>query len=498
MGRRPTGDAALAEREAALDARSRQLDARLAQVEERERAAEERERIPRDPDAARLAQIEARLDELRAAEEAFLRTRRELADHSDAIAAREQLLAQRERDLDEREDGWGGPDVRELESRLRKLETQGSALGQTQRLQRWVPQARAGRHPPASDRLTRLRPAPRAAPGNPQHPLSGIPGRAGSMWGQPDRKGDPMKRKIITVGAAALVVAGGGAAIAATTGGTPQEESKAVVDDAAKQLGVTPSKLSSALKKALENRVDAAVAAGRLTKEQGDAIKARIEAEDYPMLGGFGFGHHGGPGMHGIGHLDAAASYLGMTADALRTQLESGKSLADVAKSKGKSVDGLVSALVADEKKELDAAVKAGPHHPGAGRRIPREREAALHRPRERDDARPRPRPGRLPRARSGSAHTTATERSDAPSPAAGTNPAAGLECASRGVSSVGRAPLCKSVRRRSSRVGVLIHGLLQRRAGATQGWVGRQILGESWVVSRICPTMAVLRSPSF
>lgn len=126
------GDPALAEREAVLDARARQLDARLAEVEERERAAEERERIPPDPDAVRLAQIDARLDELRAAEEAFLRTRRELADHSDAIAAREQLLAQRERDLDEREDGWGGPDVRELEARLRKLETQRTALGQTQ------------------------------------------------------------------------------------------------------------------------------------------------------------------------------------------------------------------------------------------------------------------------------------------------------------------------------------------------------------------------------
>ena len=120
------GDAALAEREAAIDARARQIDARLVELEERERAIEERERIPPDPDAARLAQIDARLDELRAAEEAFLRTRRELADHSDAIAAREQLLAQRERDLDEREDGWGGPDVRELEARLRKLEQEGT------------------------------------------------------------------------------------------------------------------------------------------------------------------------------------------------------------------------------------------------------------------------------------------------------------------------------------------------------------------------------------
>ena len=169
-----------------------------------------------------------------------------------------------------------------------------------------------------------------------------------------------MRRKLMTVGAAALAVAGGGAANAATTPDSTQDESKAGVEDAPKQQGVTPGKKSSALKKALENRVDAAVAAGRLTKEQGDAIKARIEAEDYPMLGGFGLGHHGGPGMHGFGHLDAAASYLGLTEAELATELSGGKTLADVAKAKGKSVDGLVSALVADEKKELDAAVAAG------------------------------------------------------------------------------------------------------------------------------------------
>lgn len=112
-----TGDAAVAAREAALRERESALAARESELEARERA-------PADPDAARLAQIETRLDELRAAEEAFLRTRRDLAEHSDAIAAREQLLAQRERELDEREDGWGGPELRDLESRLRRLETQ--------------------------------------------------------------------------------------------------------------------------------------------------------------------------------------------------------------------------------------------------------------------------------------------------------------------------------------------------------------------------------------
>jgi hypothetical protein len=110
--------------DAVLQARAEELERRVHDLDARERVLEERERRAADPTAVRLAEIDARLDELRAAEEAFLRTRRELADHSDAIAAREQLLAQRERELDEREDAWGGPDVHDLEARLRRLETQ--------------------------------------------------------------------------------------------------------------------------------------------------------------------------------------------------------------------------------------------------------------------------------------------------------------------------------------------------------------------------------------
>jgi hypothetical protein len=128
-----SGDHAATARDAALAEREHALAAREAELDERERAVAERERIPADPDAARLAQIERRLDELRAAEEAFLRTRRDLAEHSDAITAREQLLAQRERELDEREDSWGGPEIRDLESRLRRLETQRLSGDQTTR-----------------------------------------------------------------------------------------------------------------------------------------------------------------------------------------------------------------------------------------------------------------------------------------------------------------------------------------------------------------------------
>ena len=148
---------------------------------------------------------------------------------------------------------------------------------------------------------------------------------------------------MIAGAAAALAVGGAGAGVAATKLATnsPSEESKAIVNDAAKNLGVEPSKLSAALKKAYEDRIDAAVAAGRLTKEQGAELKQRIESGDFPLLGPPGFGHGPG-GPHGFFHgLDAAASYLGLTEDQLHSQLESGKTLAEVAKAQGKSVDGL-------------------------------------------------------------------------------------------------------------------------------------------------------------
>ena len=168
-----------------------------------------------------------------------------------------------------------------------------------------------------------------------------------------------LKTKVAAGTAAVIAVAGGGAALAATQLGSPKEESQAIVDDVAKQLGITPTKLTEALKSALEDRVDAAVAAGTITKAQGDELKARIQSGDYPLfgLGGPGLHHHlGGPG----GHLDAAAAYLGLTEAELRTQLESGKTLAEIARDQSKSVDGLVQTIVDAKTEKLDAAVAAG------------------------------------------------------------------------------------------------------------------------------------------
>jgi len=174
--------------------------------------------------------------------------------------------------------------------------------------------------------------------------------------------------KLVVALLAFALVAGGGAAIAGTGVLSPKQEREAFLDDAAKQLGVTPSELSAALKGALKKRVDAAVAAGLITKAEGDRIKARIEAGDVPLFlgpglgrGPGGFRHHDRAFEHRRGaQLQAAASYLGLTVEQLHNRLEDGKTLAQVAKEQGKSVDGLVQALLTEKTKALDDAVKAG------------------------------------------------------------------------------------------------------------------------------------------
>jgi hypothetical protein len=178
------------------------------------------------------------------------------------------------------------------------------------------------------------------------------------------------KGTLLAAGAALVAVAAGGGAIAATKLTSPKQEQQAILDDAASQLGISPAKLSDALETALENRIDAAVKDGRITKEQGAELKANIEAGDFPLFagprpfrghdfrGGFGFG----PGFvhpHPAG-LEAAATYLGLTQAQLREALGNGKTLAQIAKDEGKSVQGLIDAMTAEATKKIDAAAAAG------------------------------------------------------------------------------------------------------------------------------------------
>lgn len=167
-------------------------------------------------------------------------------------------------------------------------------------------------------------------------------------------------KQVLTIGALVAILAIGAGVAAADSIGDDQD---AFLNNVAKRLDVTPAALKAALKGASDDRIDAAVAAGKITKEQGEAMKQRAAQGGVPFLGG---GHRGGGFGHGdFGHrgpasLGAAATYLGLTEAELRTQLESGKTLAEIAKAQGKSVDGLEKALTAATKTKLDAAVKSG------------------------------------------------------------------------------------------------------------------------------------------
>ena len=118
----------------------------------------------------------------------------------------------------------------------------------------------------------------------------------------------------------------------------------------------------------LKTQLDALVAAGTITQAQEDAIIAGIEA-NRPALGDHA-GDHGGMGRGpmgggpGMGHggrrgpgLDAAATALGITADELKTELEAGKTIADVATEKGVDVQTVIDAIVAEQTADITQRV---------------------------------------------------------------------------------------------------------------------------------------------
>jgi acyl-CoA reductase-like NAD-dependent aldehyde dehydrogenase len=172
------------------------------------------------------------------------------------------------------------------------------------------------------------------------------------------------RKRAVAIGAAvALAVAGGGAAYAAATGADDRD---GLLRDAAQRLNVTPGELRSALEGAFGDQLDDAVREGKLTQEQADQLKQRIARYGLPLggpvLDGPGHHHFGGP-MGGPGHgplgigLDAAADYLGLTEAQLARRLMNSRTLAEVARAEGKSVDGLEQALVDAAKSRLDRAV---------------------------------------------------------------------------------------------------------------------------------------------
>jgi len=128
------------------------------------------------------------------------------------------------------------------------------------------------------------------------------------------------------------------------------------IADVAKAKGVDKQKVVDALVAAGEKQL--ADAKAKLPERVADLVDGKFPAGGPGGPGGFGGGGRGGPGRGQ--DLAVAAKAIGVTEDALRADLQDGKTIADVAKAKGVSEQKVIDALVADAKAKLAAAVKSG------------------------------------------------------------------------------------------------------------------------------------------
>jgi hypothetical protein len=163
-----------------------------------------------------------------------------------------------------------------------------------------------------------------------------------------------MRKQLATVGLAAGLVAGGAGVMAiAVPAISGAQESTTTIPST--EEGTDTTTKADRLAEALQPLIDD----GTLTQEQADAVIARLQ-EAMPR----GLGGPGGRGGHGPGilhkGLDTAADALGITEEELRTALQDGQSIADVASERGVDVQGVIDALVADAQARLAEEVAEG------------------------------------------------------------------------------------------------------------------------------------------
>ena len=132
------------------------------------------------------------------------------------------------------------------------------------------------------------------------------------------------------------------------------------LDKLAAALNIDRAALDSAITSAGTATADEAVQAGTLTQAQADALKQRVQQD-----GLWAFGRGSGGGSRGVSGVrtamsEAAAQALGTTADELKTQLQSGQTLAQLAAAHNTTEQAVIDAALAAAKTKLDAAVAAG------------------------------------------------------------------------------------------------------------------------------------------
>ncbi len=131
------------------------------------------------------------------------------------------------------------------------------------------------------------------------------------------------------------------------------------LDKLAGALGIQRTALDTAMTTASKAAATQAVQDGTMTQAQADALSGRIQSGDLGALGG---GRGGFEGMRQTQQalIEGAAKALGITADELRTQLQSGQTLAQLATTYKTTEAAVTTAALDAAKTALDTAVKAG------------------------------------------------------------------------------------------------------------------------------------------
>ena len=162
--------------------------------------------------------------------------------------------------------------------------------------------------------------------------------------------------------------------------------------------GKTVAGLEAAIVADAKTHLDKAVADGKLTADEAAQRLQKLQQRVAQLVMRTG-GHGKNPAPRRRaraairGAVKATAKYLGLTTEQIRTQLQSGKSLAEIATAQGKSVDGLKAAIVADAKATIDKLVSSGKISAERGQRYldadPEERGPARQRQARRRSRRP-------------------------------------------------------------------------------------------------------------
>jgi hypothetical protein len=203
------------------------------------------------------------------------------------------------------------------------------------------------------------------------------------------------KWRLAAATAAVTLVAGGGAAYAKSSDSASKSGNPgAILSAVSSYLGVTEqhlaaglrsgetlaqiataqgksvSGLEQAIEAAVKRRLGRAVAAGKITSQREQLILSRLPARLNKLINNSYPGALIRLALFRKGVIRTSAAYLGLTPQALRSQLRAGKTLAQVATAQGKTVRGLEQAIEIMVKTRLANAVATG--------RITKQREQMI------------------------------------------------------------------------------------------------------------------------